>query len=113
MVVMEFIEHDYARFDLCLPPCDGTRKQLDTCLASLHEAGYVHGDVRDVNILVKKFGKPGVMLVDFDWSGKIGEAVYPPNVNTIDVWRPDGAEDGREITVDHDLEMLEAIYRCL
>jgi len=34
----------------------------------------VHGDLRDANIICKE---DSVMLVDFDWSGKVGEASYP------------------------------------
>jgi tRNA A-37 threonylcarbamoyl transferase component Bud32 len=38
----------------------------------LHQAGYVHGDVHDTNIMVKDRSQ-GFKLVDFDWSGRIGK----------------------------------------
>ena len=33
----------------------------------LHQAGYVHGDLCNTNLMVRKDGQPGFMLVDFDW----------------------------------------------
>ncbi|KIJ63840.1 hypothetical protein HYDPIDRAFT_67875, partial [Hydnomerulius pinastri MD-312] len=50
-------------------------------LTRLHQKGYVHGDVRDTNIMVSRSNKAKFMLVDFDWAGKIGEVRYPMNVN--------------------------------
>jgi hypothetical protein len=47
----------------------------------LHQAHFVHSDVRDVNMMVRKDGKPGFMLVDFDWAEVIDKVRYPANVN--------------------------------
>jgi len=41
-------------------------------LASLHQTSYVHGDVRNTNIMVKENGSQGFKVVDFDWLGKVG-----------------------------------------
>ena len=80
----------------------------------LHQAGYVHGDLRDTNLMVRKDGQSGFMLVDFDWAGKIGEACYPMNVNTDPMLgRPLGAFDGEVIKSDHDMEMLQKIFEGL
>ncbi|KAG1792983.1 uncharacterized protein HD556DRAFT_1527757 [Suillus plorans] len=79
MIVMEMITDDYCRLqDITVPYPH--HDALATELQSLHRGGYVHGDVRDTNIMVKKDCSPGFMLVDFDWSGAIGEARYPMNV---------------------------------
>ncbi len=51
------------------------------------------------------------MLVDFDWSGIIVEARYPINVNKVDFWRPDDVSDGLLIKSDHDMAMLDRIFR--
>ena len=48
--------------------------QLKQLVESFHAAGYVHGDLRCPNILV---AGNKVMLIDFDWGGKEGEAFYP------------------------------------
>ncbi|KAG1887287.1 hypothetical protein F4604DRAFT_1675279 [Suillus subluteus] len=80
-------------------------------LEYLHQNGLVHGDIRDINIMVKKDGSSGIKLVDFDWSGKIGEIRYPMNVYRGEhLWRPDGAEDGQLIMAEHDVQMLRAIF---
>ncbi|KAJ3498893.1 hypothetical protein NLJ89_g10162 [Agrocybe chaxingu] len=56
---------------------DSHNSLLDSLKASLsqfHQANYVHGDMRNSNIMVKKSGLNGsFLLVDFDWSGTIGE----------------------------------------
>jgi tRNA A-37 threonylcarbamoyl transferase component Bud32 len=44
----------------------------------VHNAGYVHGDIRTSNILVYK-NSP--MLIDFDWAGNKGVVRYPINMN--------------------------------
>jgi tRNA A-37 threonylcarbamoyl transferase component Bud32 len=38
-----------------------------------HDTGLVHGDIQTTNIMVQKNGGQGVMLVDFDWAGRLGE----------------------------------------
>ncbi|KAG1886438.1 hypothetical protein F4604DRAFT_1721739 [Suillus subluteus] len=72
MVVMELIENDY----ICLWECSAPHSHQDEIaqkLECLHQNGLVHGDIRDMNTMVKKDGSSGIKLVDFDWSGKIGE----------------------------------------
>jgi hypothetical protein len=57
--------------------------------------------------MVRRDHSPGFKLVDFDWSGKIGEIRYPMNVFRGDsLWRPDGAEDGQLVLAEHDIQML-------
>lgn len=112
MVVMEMIGDDYC----CLSDFPSYRHFEDIFqkLASLHQAGYVHGDVRDTNIMVKKDGSPGFKLVDFDWAGIIGEVKYPMNVYVgARLWRPLEAEDGNLIMAEHDIAMLEAIFNIV
>ncbi|KAG1812750.1 hypothetical protein EV424DRAFT_1473537 [Suillus variegatus] len=94
MIVMEMITDDYCRLQEITVPYPH-HDALTTELQSLHRGGYVHGDIRDTNIMVKKDCSPGFKLVDFDWSGTIGETRYPMNVYRGErLWRPDGAEDG-------------------
>ena len=82
-------------------------------LKQLHQSNYVHGDLRDVNIIVSRSDETKFMLIDFDWAGKIGEVRYPPRVNrSRDLWRPDGAVDGALIQADHDMDMLNQISMC-
>jgi len=110
MVVMEMINEDYCRLS-DFPPHYSRYEDIARKLASLHQENYVHGDVRDTNIMVKKNGALGFKLVDFDWSGRIGQVRYPMNVyRGPRLWRPLEAEDGRLIKADHDIEMLNALF---
>jgi hypothetical protein len=105
MVVMDAIDKDYEEF---------TRKhysavdEIRAKLIMLHQEGFVHGDVRDTNVMVRKNGLDSdvIQLVDFDWAGKIGKVRYPANVNRTDIVRPEGALDGGLILADHDIFML-------
>jgi len=110
MVVMENIGDDWRTLYSLSAPY--THFEDIRCkLGCLHEAGYVHGDFRDTNILVKEDGSEGFKLIDFEWSGKAGSIRYPNSVNRKDFWRPAGAEDGQLIRPEHDMEMLETLQR--
>ncbi|KAG1898721.1 uncharacterized protein F5891DRAFT_1129342 [Suillus fuscotomentosus] len=110
MVVMEMIMDDYCHLQEITIPYPH-HDALATELQSLHQGGYVHGDIQDTNIMVKKDCSPGFMLMDFDWSRTIGEARYPMNVYRGEcLWRPDGVEDGQLIMPEHDMQMLHAIF---
>ena len=71
-------------------------------LQKLHKAGYVHGDIRAYNtVFSEQKGGPG-FLIDFDFSGKKGNAFYPKGYNPL---LPDGyrrGEGGKEIKVWED-----------
>jgi tRNA A-37 threonylcarbamoyl transferase component Bud32 len=89
------------------------RSKVTMELARFHDAGYVHGDIRDTNILVDINSLASdyaenvkVHLIDFDWAGKAGEVKYPIGVNIKSVKRPDGVGDGALITKDHDKAMV-------
>jgi hypothetical protein len=108
-VIMDALDEEYKPFDKNNLPADG-REHIRARLVELHQANLVHGDVRDVNIMVRKDGKPGLMLVDFDWSGIIGQVCYPIGVNKIDLWRPDDVSDGLLMKSDHDIAMFDHIF---
>ncbi|KAF9235048.1 hypothetical protein BU15DRAFT_51885 [Melanogaster broomeanus] len=109
MVVMDRLSGEYVELHKIIataPPLDSIRKAL----ARLHQKGYVHGDIRTTNIMMSRSDPKIFMLVDFDWAGKIGEVLYPMNVNRgPKLWRPESAVDGRPIMGDHDNAMLDDI----
>lgn len=109
MIVMEMITDDYC----CLGELSTPYPHHDaiaTGLQSLHQERYVHGDIQKSNIMVKRDCSPGFRLVDFDWSGIIGEVRYPVHVTRRDgLWRPDGAEYGQLILAEHDIHSLHAM----
>jgi hypothetical protein len=95
MVVVEMIGDDYCLL-MDFPPPYSHFDDVIGKLTSLHQANYVHGDVRDTNIMVKKDGNQGFKLVDFDCSGTIGEVQYPMKVfQGQRLWKPREAEDGQ------------------
>ncbi|KAF8810560.1 hypothetical protein BYT27DRAFT_7336611 [Phlegmacium glaucopus] len=117
-VVMDAVSEGYCEFEVAfesptlqVTPTPDLFRQMREKLAVFHEVGYVHGDIRDINVMVEKDGS-GFMFLDFDWAGKHGEARYPMNVYTgPDLWRPEGAYDGELITAEHDSQMLAALFR--
>ena len=82
-------------------------KSLEDAVRTLHENGYVHGDLHPPNILV--VGK-SVCILDFDLSGKEGTVRYPKsfNVTKSGRWHPD-VKNGSLITKEHDLHLLKQI----
>lgn len=87
-----------------VPSATGLAK-LRAGLGMLQTAGLVHGDIRPPNIVVDADGQP--RLFDFDWSGKVGEARYPIDLNTVGINWPDGVTRGGLIEMNHDIEMLD------
>ncbi|KAI9569501.1 hypothetical protein HD554DRAFT_535796 [Boletus coccyginus] len=89
--------------------CRDLGKQLKALVTSFHNEGLVHGDLRSPNIVCND---QGVMVVDFDWGGKLGEASYP-----ISQLNPDLTE-GRDsadlkITNDDDMRVLNKTLKYL
>ena len=76
---------------------------LKAAVRDLHNAGFVHGDLRGCNILV---AASVVYLIDFEWAGPVGTATYPYFMNHGEIRWPDGAGDGKLVTGSHDLWWL-------
>ncbi|KAJ3499972.1 hypothetical protein NLJ89_g9993 [Agrocybe chaxingu] len=126
MVVMDDVSEEYiSLFNLIRDNPDflseehlGARnclsEKVGQCLRQFHQAGFVHGDIRDTNIMVKTLKRGGndgsFLVVDYDSSGRIKQARYPLNLNTTSVQRPEGATGGAVVEVEHDLEMLDHIW---
>jgi hypothetical protein len=82
--------------------------QIRRALTLLHDNDFVFGDLRPPNILVTEDYQK-VMLIDFDWSGKLGVARYPAaGVNPEHAW-PDGVEANGLIERTHDLEWFNTL----
>ena len=88
---------------------------------TLHHEGFVHGDIRPQNVLVKRPDTThghtlSVRLVDFDWAGEINKATYPFLVNPdlgYGFTRPSSVKGGGIITTEHDLAMVDLMYRLM
>jgi len=83
-------------------------KAVETAAEAMHDKGFVHGDLRPPNIMVSP--DDSIKIIDFDCSGKIGEAVYPPFRNRKNIeWHPD-AKLGAVIRPEHDMFMLKSAF---
>lgn len=92
---------------------DGTRisptavQQLRKAISHLHGNGYVFGDLRLPNIIQTK---DGMMLIDPDWAGRVGEVRYPADISLgVGIAWHDGVERGGLIAMEHDLHLLESL----
>ena len=116
MVVMDLLGNEYVELG-ALNSLDAFEKEIRRNLQEeirrkleqLHQHSYAHGDIRSTNIMVKKTGEDRVMLVDFDWAGRIGEVRYPMNMNTK-IARPAGVYGGELIMANHDMEAVDLMY---
>ena len=85
-------------------------QQLRNILSFMHRQGYVHGDLRDPNILVSGKSEIKLKIVDFNWAGKVGEVKYPSDLNTY-AFRC--ARPWQKILMEHDSEQVDYIIRNL
>jgi len=65
-------------------------EKVGQCLRQFHQAGFVHGDIRDTNIMVKTLNQGGFndgsfLVVDYDSCGEMEQVRYPLNLNTTSV----------------------------
>ncbi|KAG5637635.1 hypothetical protein H0H81_003860 [Sphagnurus paluster] len=72
---------------------------------SFHAAGFVHGDLREVNIIC---AGDRALLIDFDWGGKAGEVSYPFRLSKLNPELLLGRSSTETtITVADDLRVLQ------
>ncbi|KAI0739132.1 hypothetical protein C8Q80DRAFT_232263 [Daedaleopsis nitida] len=83
-------------------------KQIREVVGLLHANDMVHGDLRGQNVLYEE-SKNRVMIIDFDWAGKEGEARYPKDLSPAVKW-PHGAEPGGLITTAHDWHWMDEFF---
>ena len=94
---------------------DAVRKRLEEIVDCLQTQRMVHADLRPTNILVKvdgqchvamPEGKPVLSLIDFDWSGMVDEARYPPFLNPRIPW-PTETKGYAKVGQDDDRNLLD------
>jgi hypothetical protein len=115
MVVMELLEEElWTTLFGSKRHQSGLKDGIHAAVVQLHQNKMVHGDLRNMNIMVKKDGTAGFMLVDYDWAGYEGKVKYPRHVNKApELGWPQDVEDGAQILARHDLHMLEYMFRSL
>jgi hypothetical protein len=113
MVVMEYLDNTtYTALRALRGPKDDLYIKVTNAVAVLHQGNFVHGDIRDVNVMTRvlETGVRIIKLVDFDWAGPDGVACYPANVNHEGIRRPKDAKDGKLVTKEHDRIMVEFLF---
>jgi hypothetical protein len=102
------MEHVSAQSIIKAPGRNKRRKQWAAAarklVKSFHDRGWVHGDLRDVNILCDKHR---LMLVDFNWGGKDEEACYPTSILPEELWDACLTAGDLKIRKENDIRALE------
>jgi hypothetical protein len=92
MVVMDDISDEYVSLFKLVRDNRGLLSEARNLLSEkvgqcLQQAGFVHGDIRDTNIMVKALNRGGFndgsfLVVDYDFCGKMKQVRYPFALNT-------------------------------
>jgi serine/threonine protein kinase len=82
-------------------------QDLKYLVKAFHDRGWVHGDLRDANVLFNLEKSEHIMLVDFDWGGKVddGPVYYPTALLNEELEKPGDLDDLR-ITKERDDHVL-------
>ncbi|KAL5513844.1 hypothetical protein ACEPAG_2605 [Sanghuangporus baumii] len=112
MVVMDYVKEVAANDSAGKIPCEAYNDVVKA-IKLLHENDLVFGDLRRPNLLVvdrTNKGRKGVLLVDFDWCGKDGDAKYPDTLNdTGEIDWAVGVERNGPMKKEHDLYRLKRL----
>lgn len=82
------------------------RNKVMPIVSEFHAAGFVHGDLRDANIMYKKEGDDCIVsIIDFDFGGQEGVARYSLFLNTTLDW-PEGVVPGGIVKKEHDIDCV-------
>lgn len=101
VVIMDYVEEHSEEITGNIAAIEALRQAI----RRLHEADYVHGDLRQPNVLVTP---DSAMLIDFDWCDKEGKARYPADIllDAAHGWHEDVNYDA-EIKKEHDAHMFK------
>ncbi|KAF8461860.1 hypothetical protein BDZ91DRAFT_735929 [Kalaharituber pfeilii] len=109
MVIMQYVGEPYKSLSkLGSKSREQFRDSIMESISLLHANGFVHGDLRPSNVLVSEPTEKA-LIIDFDKAGE-ANSVNLPNLNTIDIVRPEGGMDGNPITMAHDNFMFKKLF---
>ena len=90
------------------------KKSVSKLVDEFHGKGFVHGDLRLENfVFTESEGALKMLLVDFDWGGKEGVAVFPPIPLDDELGVGNRQFLNRRITIEHDCRCLEKAFQRL
>jgi len=77
VVMMEYIDQDIDLARLAPLHWDRWNEDLTKLVQTFHEKGLVHGDLRRANTIFREGDAGRIILIDFDWGGEAGTALFP------------------------------------
>lgn len=89
-------------------------QDLNSLVKDVHDKGWVHGDLRDANLVVSDEEPERVMLVNFDWGGNVDDEpiYYPTSLLGEELEKP-GRQGDFRITKEHDDYVLACTLKKL
>jgi hypothetical protein len=87
---------------------EDARSQVKNAVQTLHDEGFVYGDLREPNIMTSN---SKVYLIGFDWAGEVGVARYPRHLSSSVTW-PEAVQELelKPITREHDWFMFNQLF---
>ncbi|KAH9958301.1 hypothetical protein BC827DRAFT_1220379 [Russula dissimulans] len=114
MVVMDYLDDGHYHLPDRSDLSDELYEAMKSSLLKLHEAGFIHGNIRSLHTMVKNDDPSKFVLFGFDWAGQIGEVRYPPNaIEMAEDLQCPGDEyviDLQPILAEHDIRMLDTMF---
>ena len=85
------------------PEAEEQKKDIKALVGGFHQQDLFHGDLHLTNFIFAKSDKPRrMLLVDFDWGGKVGKAMFPHAELVSELGVPNNRLRDRKITKEHD-----------
>ncbi|KAI3653879.1 hypothetical protein MP228_001826 [Amoeboaphelidium protococcarum] len=107
MVVIEKLDMRRVRFDDRKNPT--FIAQSKHIISKLQQKDYVHGDMRETNLLIRTDTEQ-LVLIDYDWAGVHGVSVYAPFLNMDEIAWPSGVEPGKPMLMEHDECLMRRLF---
>jgi hypothetical protein len=87
----------------------GRDSKLRHAAKVLKDSGFVHGDLREPNVLVVP-GSDQISVIDFDFAGRLeANATYPSFLNHTNISWPAGVADNCPLEYSHDEEWVKRL----
>ncbi|KAH9035006.1 hypothetical protein EDB85DRAFT_1889513 [Lactarius pseudohatsudake] len=115
IVVMEWINHEDTNLKSFAPEhLPRWSNDLKSTVKAFHHKGWVHGDLRDANLIVGNQEPERMLLVDFDWGGDTTtRPVYFPATTLVNEELIPGHLGSSQITKEHDDHVLASTLEKL
>ena len=109
-VVMELLPSSFKPLRE-LTDLEDLERRVTDAVQRMHDAGFVHGDLRDTNIFIDVTSDNDVVkIVDWDWAARSGDVKYPTSIN-LQVPRAAAAMGNVAIVEAHDMETMHLIFQ--